>query len=118
MSEIEEFYADKVILVSGGAGSIGSKIVKMLLNFNPKTIRVLDVNETALYFFQQNLRKNSKLRFFLGDIRDKNRLKRAIEGVDIVFHTAALKHVPLCEYNPLEAVKTNVIGTQNLIEVS
>lgn len=117
MNELREFYEGKVILVTGGAGSIGSEIVRMLLKFNPKVIRVLDINETGLFELEQEL-KSEKLRLFVGDIRDKDRLKRAIEGVDIVFHAAALKHVPLCEYNPFEAVKTNVVGTQNLIDVA
>jgi len=112
-----KFYQDKTILVSGGAGSIGSAIVRKILEFEPKTVRALDINETGLFELEQSL-KSQKLRLFIGDIRDRERLRRAIEGVDIVFHAAALKHVPLCEYNPFEAVKTNVIGTQNLIEVS
>jgi FlaA1/EpsC-like NDP-sugar epimerase len=117
-NELKNFYKNKVILVTGGTGSIGKEIVKtLLLNFNPKVIRVLDINETALFELEHELNSN-KIRCFIGDVRDKDRLKRAIEGVDIVFHAAALKHVPLCEYNPFEAVKTNVIGTQNLIEVA
>ena len=117
MEKLESFYDNKIILVTGGTGSIGKEIVKTLLNFNPKAIRVLDINETALFDLEQEL-NTTKIRTFLGDIRDKSRLKRAIEGVDIVFHAAALKHVPLCEYNPFEAVKTNVVGTQNLIDVA
>lgn len=117
MEELEEFYKDKTILVTGGAGSIGNEIVRKVLEFKPKVVRVLDINETGLFDLEQEL-KSDKLRLFIGDVRDKDRLKRATEGVDIVFHAAALKHVPLCEYNPFEAVKTNVIGTQNLIEVA
>ncbi len=117
MENIRDYYKKKVILVTGGAGSIGSQLVKELIKFNPKSIRVLDNNETGLFDLERNLNTNL-IRPFIGDIRDKERLKRAVEGVDIVFHAAALKHVPLCEYNPFEAIKTNVIGTQNLIEVS
>ena len=117
MNELRKFYEDKTILITGGAGSIGSEIVRTLLKFDPKVIRVLDINETGLFKLEQEL-KSEKIRLFIGDIRDKDRLKRAMEGVDIVFHAAALKHVPLCEYNPFEAVKTNVIGTQNLIDVA
>ncbi len=117
MQDLKSFYEDKTILVSGGVGSIGSEIVKKLLEYNPKVVRVLDNNETGLFDLEQKL-QSEKLRFFVGDIKDKERLKRAIEGVDIVLHAAALKHVPLCEYNPFEAVKTNVIGTRNLIDVA
>ncbi|HOE93690.1 MAG TPA: polysaccharide biosynthesis protein [Methanofastidiosum sp.] len=117
MDEIKNYYKNKIILVTGGAGSIGSHLVKELLKLNPQSIRVLDNNETGLFDLERNLNSNL-IRPFVGDIRDKERLKRAVEGVEIVFHTAALKHVPLCEYNPFEAIKTNVIGTQNLIEAS
>ena len=112
-----EFYEDKTILVTGGVGSIGSEIVRMILKYNPKAVRILDNNETGLFDLEQEL-QSKKIRLFVGDVKDKERLRRAVEGVDIVFHAAALKHVPLCEYNPFEAVKTNVIGTQNIIEVA
>ena len=117
MNELVDFYSEKTILVTGCAGSIGSEIVRTLLKFNPKVIRVFDINESGLFELEQEL-KSEKIRLFIGDIRDKDRLKRAMEGVDIVFHADALKHVPLCEYNPFEAVKTNVIGVQNLIDVA
>jgi len=117
MRPLKDFYAGKVILVTGGAGSIGSEIVKKLLEYEPKVVRVFDNNETGLFELQQELQKEN-LRMFVGDIRDKERCKRAIEDVDIVFHSAALKHVPLCEYNPFEAVKTNIIGTQNIIDAA
>lgn len=114
---MNSIFQNKTILVLGGAGSIGSEIVRKLLQHEPKSIRVLDNNETALFELEQDL--NSRLiRPFIGDIKDKDRLKRATEDVNIIFHAAALKHVPLCEYNPFEAVKTNVIGTQNIIEVA
>ncbi len=117
MEDLRRFYKDKTILVTGGAGSIGSEIVRVLLRFDPRVVRVLDINETGLFELEHEL-KSEKIRSFIGDIRDKDRLRRAIEGVDVVFHAAALKHVPLCEYNPFEAVKTNVVGTQNLIDVA
>lgn len=110
-------YKGKVILVTGGIGSIGSEIVKRVLKLNPQVVRILDNNETGLFDLEHELHSN-RIRVFLGDIRDKERLKRAFENVDIVFHAAALKHVPLCEYNPFEAIKTNVVGTQNVIEVA
>lgn len=111
------FYKNKIILVTGGAGSIGSELVRTLLRLGPKTVRVLDINETALFDLEQEL-QSDKIRSFIGDVKDKSRLKRAFEGVDIIFHAAALKHVPLCEYNPFDAVKTNVIGTQNVMDTA
>lgn len=110
-------FKDKIILVTGGVGSIGGEIVKSLLRQDPRVVRILDTNETGLFDIEHELH-SSRIRVLLGDVRDKERLKRAFENVDIVFHAAALKHVPLCEYNAFEAVKTNVIGTQNLIEVA
>lgn len=117
MEDIEKFYSGKTILVTGGVGSIGSEIVRSLLKFNPHAVRILDINETELFHLEQEL-QSPKIRTFIGDVRDKERLKRAFEDVDIVFHAAALKHVPLCEYNPFEAVKTNVIGTQNVLDAT
>ncbi len=110
-------YRGKSILVTGGAGSIGREIVKKLIEKEPKVIRVMDNNETGLFFLNEEM--NSPLiRPLLGDIRDKDRLNRACEDIDIVIHTAALKHVPLCEYNPFDAVLTNIMGTQNLLDAS
>jgi len=111
------FYKNKIILVTGGAGSIGSEIVKRLLKYNPRVIRVLDNNETGLFDLGQEI-QSKKLRLFIGDIRDEERLRMAAKDVDIIFHSAALKHVPLCEYNPFDAVKTNVIGTKNVINAA
>ena len=114
---MKNYFEGKTILLTGGIGSIGSEIVRGILAYNPKAVRVLDINETGLFDLEQEL-QSGKIRAFVGDVKDKERLKRAIEDVDIVFHAAALKHVPLCEYNPFEAVKTNVLGTQNLIDVA
>lgn len=112
---MKSFYKDKVILVTGGSGSIGREIVKKSLNMEPKSVRIFDNNETALFDLEQEL-NSKKVRTFIGDVRDKDRLNRAFENVDVVFHAAALKHVPLCEYNPFDAVKTNVLGTQNVLD--
>jgi len=90
----------KKILVVGGAGSLGSAIVKEAINYDPDVVRVLDNNETALFELERDLGDHANLRSFVGDVRDKSRLIRAMENVDIVFHAAALKHVPICEYNP------------------
>lgn len=119
---IRDTFKGKVILVTGGTGTIGSEITKQLLLCNPKTVRIFSRDETRQYQFMEELGlyfndiPKSNLRFLIGDIRDRARLKRAMEGVEYVFHAAALKHVPICEYNPFEAVSTNVIGTQNVIE--
>ena len=114
---MSNYFENKAILLTGGAGSIGSEIVRSLLKHNPKVVRLLDIDETGLFNLEQEL-KSDRIRCFIGDVRDRERLKRAISGVDIVFHAAALKHVPLCEYNPFEAVKTNVVGSQNIIDVA
>lgn len=117
MGILSKYYKNKTILVTGGAGSIGSELVRSLLSFHPRSVRVFDNNETALFELGRELSKHS-LRLLLGDIRDKGRVVRAMENVEIVFHTAALKHVILCEQNPFEAVKTNVEGTQNVIDAA
>jgi FlaA1/EpsC-like NDP-sugar epimerase len=114
---LSEFYRGKTILITGSAGFIGGELIRRLLKFRPKVIRALDNDENGLFNLDQSLHSD-KIRTFIGDVRDKERLGRAIEGVDIVFHAAALKHVHLCEYNPFEAIKTNVLGTQNVIEVA
>lgn len=113
----EEYYRGKSILVTGGAGSIGKELVKSILKMDVNAVRVLDNNETGLFDLGQELKSN-KIRLLVGDVRDKERLKRAMEDIDIVFHAAALKHVPLCEFNPFDAVKTNILGTQNVLNVA
>ncbi len=108
----------KIVLVTGGTGSIGSEIVRQLLKTKAKQVRVFSRDEHMQHELKNELPSDKRLRFLLGDIRDKERMAFAFRGVDIVFHAAALKHVPACEYNPFEAVKTNIIGTQNVIEVA
>jgi len=111
------YYKNKTILVTGGAGSIGREIVKKVLGYSPKVVRIFDNNETGLFDLDQDLHSKN-IRLLVGDIRDKERLEMAFEGVDIVFHAAALKHVPLCEFNPFDAIKTNILGTQNVLRVA
>ena len=105
----------KNILITGGTGSLGHALTKRLLNTDATTIRILSRNENNQIKMESNF-KDDRLRFLLGDVRDSDRLSRAMEAVDIVFHTAALKHVPKIEYNPFEGIKTNVIGSQNVID--
>jgi UDP-N-acetylglucosamine 4,6-dehydratase/5-epimerase len=110
-------FENKTILITGGTGSLGQALTKKLLTLPIKGIRLLSRNESAQVEMQRRFTDYAnKLSFFIGDIRDYSRLTRALEDVDIVFHTAALKHVPVIEYNPFEAVKTNIIGTQNIID--
>ncbi|SMF67499.1 Predicted nucleoside-diphosphate sugar epimerases [Paenibacillus uliginis N3/975] len=111
-------FTNKVVLVTGGTGSIGSEIVRNILTYNPKALRIFSRDESKQFNLQQELKEFDNVRHLIGDIRDKQRLSYAMEGVDYIFHAAALKHVPSCEYNPMEAVKTNVIGVQNLIEAA
>lgn len=111
-------FSNKNILVTGGTGSIGRGIVRKLLEYEPKIVRVISNDEDGLFNLRQELQDHSHLRFLVGDVRDMERLRMAAEDVDFIFHAAALKHVPLCEYNPFEAVKTNVLGTQNIIDVA
>ncbi|KUO39228.1 MAG: hypothetical protein AVW05_04540 [Hadesarchaea archaeon DG-33] len=111
-----KFFKGKRILVTGGAGSIGSAITRKLLSYDVRVVRILDIDEARQFELEQELVPNPNVRFLIGDVRDKERIKRAMEDIDIVFHAAALKHVPSCEYNPFEAVKTNVFGTQNVID--
>lgn len=119
--KIRSIFDGKKILVTGGTGSIGSEIVRQLLRCKPKQIRIYSRDETKHFIFQHeidDLDTKVDVKFLIGDIRDKERLDMAFRDVDIVFHVAALKHVPYCEYNPFEAVKTNIYGTQNVIDLS
>lgn len=118
MDEIKNFFQDKDVLVTGGCGSIGSEIVRGLLKLNARRVRSFDNNEHGQFNLHDELKHYSQFRTLMGDIRDKTRLKMAMKDVDIVFHAAALKHVPMCEYNPFEAVATNVFGVQNVIEAA
>ena len=113
-------FTNKVILITGGTGSFGQAFTNYILkNFTPKAIRIFSRDELKQFEMANNLSQyKNKLRFFIGDVRDKDRLKRAAEGAGIIVHAAALKHVPICEYDPLEAVKTNVEGAINVIDAA
>jgi UDP-N-acetylglucosamine 4,6-dehydratase/UDP-glucose 4-epimerase len=108
-------FKGKKILITGGTGSLGQALTKRLLEKDVDTIRIFSRNESSQIQMESKFNDN-RLRFLLGDIRDKERLIIAMEDIDFVFHAAALKHVPKIEYNPFEAIKTNVIGSQNVID--
>ena len=110
-------FEGKTILITGGTGSLGHALTKKLLNSGVEAIRIFSRNESNQIAMESNF-DDKRLRFFVGDIRDSERLFSALEDVDIVFHAAALKHVPKIEYNPFESIKTNVIGSQNVIDNS
>ncbi|MEW9702569.1 polysaccharide biosynthesis protein [Paenibacillus sp. SI8] len=110
-------YEGKKILIIGGTGTLGQHLTRYLLRQNPQVIRIMSRDEYKQYEMQRHFTEHlSKLRFLIGDVRDGQRLLRAMEDIDCVFHLAAMKHVPFCEYNPFEAVQTNIIGTQNMIQ--
>lgn len=110
----------KKILITGGTGSFGKKFTKRILNeYNPKKIIIYSRDEYKQFLMQRQFIDHAKkLRFFIGDVRDEKRLYRAFDGVDIVIHAAALKQVPAAEYNPIEAVKTNIHGAENIINAA
>jgi len=109
---------NKIILITGGTGSFGKKFTEIVLkNSNPKSVRIYDNRELAEVEMKREF-NDSRLRFFIGDVRDKARLYRATNGVDIVVHAAALKHVPVCEYNPIEAIRTNIEGAINIVDAA
>lgn len=110
-------FTNQTILVTGGTGSFGKKFIEAALKQNVKKVIVFSRDELKQYEMAQEF-TDSRVRFFIGDVRDKERLYRAFDGVDIVIHAAALKHVGACEYNPFEAVKTNIHGAQNIIEAA
>lgn len=119
MDKVSSLITGKKILVTGGTGSIGSEIVRRVLAFSPEVVRVYSRGEYEQFLLEHQLIDyKDKLRYLVGDVRDKERLTKAMEDIDIVFHAAALKQVPSCEYNPFEAVKTNVVGTQNIIDTA
>jgi UDP-N-acetylglucosamine 4,6-dehydratase len=124
--QLENIFRGKKILVTGGTGCIGSEIVRSVLKYKPQVVRIFSNDENATFQMINDtdgsgikmIHEIPNKRFLIGDIRDKERVMLAMEDIDIVYHAAALKHVPLCEYNPFEAIKTNVLGTQNVIEAA
>jgi UDP-N-acetylglucosamine 4,6-dehydratase len=107
------------VMVTGGTGSFGNKFVEIMLQkYQPKRLVIFSRDELKQSEMMARFNHDDKLRFFLGDVRDRDRLERAMHGVDVVFHAAALKQIPFCEYNPFEAIQTNVMGTKNVIDAA
>jgi len=111
------YWNEKSILLTGGTGSFGQKFTEIMLGkYNPRVVRIYSRDELKQWEMKKRFNNAENLRFFVGDIRDKERLHRALDDIDIVIHAAALKQVPSCEYNPFEAIKTNIFGAQNIID--
>ena len=107
------------ILITGGTGSFGKTFVPMTLGkYNPKRLVIFSRDEMKQWEMNNKYGNDPRVRFFIGDVRDKERLNRALDGIDYVIHAAATKIVPTAEYNPLECVKTNIIGTENLLRAA
>lgn len=120
MQEAANMLNDKTILITGGTGSFGNAFTEYVLtHYNPKKIIIYSRDEFKQFHMANKFKKyEDKLRFFIGDVRDGERLRRAFDGVDYVVHAAALKQVPACEYNPMEAVKTNINGAMNIVNAA
>jgi UDP-N-acetylglucosamine 4,6-dehydratase len=112
-------WTEQIILVTGGTGSFGKKFVAMMLaEYHPAKLIVFSRDELKQHEMRVSGFDHPSLRYFIGDVRDVERLRRAMHGVDIVVHAAALKQVPACEYNPMEAIKTNILGSSNVVEAA
>lgn len=113
-----EQWQGKRVLITGVCGTVGLEILRQLLEYRPAELIGLDNNESALFFLSEKYREHPEIRLYLGDVRDRDKLYRKMKGVDVVFHTAALKHVVLCEKSPRDAIQTNVLGIQNVIDAA
>ena len=114
----ESIYRGRTIVVTGGTGSIGSAIVEALLGLEPHAVRVVSRDDSKQFELAQRLRSSAAIRMLIGDVRNRERMQRALAGADFVFHAAAMKHVPAAEFNPFEATETNVRGTENVVEAA
>lgn len=114
---MNNFYKDRKILITGAAGTIGKEIVSQLFSFEPAELRLMDNNETEMFFLMEEY-QNKNIFCFLGDVRDRDKIIKLADGIDIIIHTAAFKHVKLSEYNPFDVVQTNIIGVENVIRAA
>lgn len=118
MTHITSFFSDRRVAVTGASGTIGEELVRQLLSCRVREVRALDNNESALFFIGETYREDNRFQPFLSDVRDGAKMERMFDGIDLVFHAAAFKHVPLCERSPFDAVQTNIIGVQNVIQAA
>jgi len=114
---MKDFYKNKRILITGASGTVGKELVRQLLDLQPEEIRLMDNNESEIFFLMEEFKHNN-VHCFLGDIRDRDKVEKLTKGVDIIIHAAAFKHVILSEYNPFDVVQTNVIGVENVIRAA
>jgi len=115
---MDGFFTDKKVLIIGGTGTIGKSLLKKVVQDSPTVVRILSRDEHKQFELQQEMSAYANIRYLIGDVRDRDRLERAMQDIDYVFHAAAMKHVAACEYNPFEAIQTNIIGTQNVIQAA
>jgi len=115
---LQEFYRGKRVLITGAAGTVGREIVSQLSVLAPAELRLMDNNESEVFFLMEDYLDSDFIHCFLGDVRDSNKIMKLCEDIDIVIHAAAFKHVILSEYNPFDVVQTNIIGTENIIQAA
>jgi FlaA1/EpsC-like NDP-sugar epimerase len=115
---MHDFFFNKVVLITGAAGTVGQELIRQLLALNPAEVRAMDNNETELFFLGEQYRETHGLSVHLGDVRDARKLENICDGVEIIFHAAALKHVGLSEQNPFDAVQTNILGVKNVVQAA
>jgi UDP-N-acetylglucosamine 4,6-dehydratase/5-epimerase len=118
MDDLTWNFGGRTVLVTGGTGTVGSAIVERLLDTDAEGIRIYSRDEHKQFELRHRLPPDPRLRYLIGDTRDLHRLRRAVDGAHVIFHTAAMKHVYSCEYNPFEAVQTNIVGTQNVVDAA